>query len=69
MQRVLVAVLVALALLQPVRPQVGAQETEDNHSTSSELVRCTLHVLQCLTMWTGMYNTGIYVCNAYSCIY
>ena len=35
MQQVLVAVLVALALLQPVRPQVGAQETEDNHSTNS----------------------------------
>jgi len=37
MQQVLVAVLVALALLQPVRSQVGAQETEDNHSINSEL--------------------------------
>ena len=37
MQQVLVAVLVVLTLLQPVRPQEGAQETEDNHSTNSEL--------------------------------
>ena len=37
MQQVLVAVLVALTLLQPVRPQEGAQETEDNRSTNSEL--------------------------------
>jgi len=36
MQQVSVAVLVALALLQLARLQVGAQETED-HSTNSEL--------------------------------
>ena len=38
MQQVLAAVLVALALLQQVHPQDGAEEAEDNRS-SSELGR------------------------------
>lgn len=37
MKQVLVAVLVALAFLQPVRAHAEAQETEENHSTNSEL--------------------------------
>jgi len=47
MQQVLVAVLVALALLQLVRPQVGAQEIEDNHSTNSE---CGVLHMYCSTL-------------------
>ena len=63
MQQVLVAVLVALTLLQPVRPQEGAQETEDNHSTNSELrvLTCTeiLKFKSCIPLYY-MYTPVLY---------
>ena len=62
MQQVLVAVLVALALLQLVRPQVGAQETEDNHSTNSE---CGVSYMYCSTL-LSICNMHIHSCSLHS---
>ena len=60
MQHVLVVVVVVLALLHQVRPHVGAQGIEENHSTNSELevysAQVTLWILVLVTLLNKLYN-------------
>ena len=56
MQQVLVAVLVALALLQQVHPQDGAEEAENNHSNSE--LGTLLTVLHASRIFMSVYIIG-----------